>query len=309
MTPDELVEIEAVRRLKHRYVRLLDTKAWDELETLFVPEATASYSDGRYSFDDRGGIMGFLRESMSSPAMLTSHKVHQPEIDLTGPDSARGVWALDDVVVLLDHQLTIRGAAFYDDRYVKRDGEWRIAHTGYTRIYEEMEPRAADLRLTAPRELTSKPEPSANGTKRFTRDEIETAFVAWQRAGETADWSAWADQFTEDATYVEHHYGTMHGREAIRAWITETMSTFPGNQMPYFPVEWHMVDEERGWVVAYVQNRMIDPGDGSIHQSANVSILHYAGDGLWSYEEDVYNPANFAPMVAAWKQRFDELHP
>lgn len=151
MTVDELIEIEALKRLKYRYVRLLDTKAWDELETLFVPEATASYSDGRYSFDDRAGIMGFLRESMSSPNMLTSHKVHQPEIDLTGPDTASAIWALDDVVVHLDFDLTIRGAAFYHDRYVRQGGDWLIAHTGYQRIYEEMQPRPADLKLTAGR--------------------------------------------------------------------------------------------------------------------------------------------------------------
>ena len=54
----------------------------------------------------------------------------------------------------------------------------------------------------------------------FTRDELEEAFAAYQRAsataGATGDWSAWADIFTEDATYVEHHYGRMEGREAIR---------------------------------------------------------------------------------------------
>ncbi len=35
MTPDDLVELEAIKRLKARYLRLLDLKEWDELETLF----------------------------------------------------------------------------------------------------------------------------------------------------------------------------------------------------------------------------------------------------------------------------------
>ena len=35
--------------------------------------------------------------------------MHHPEIDLTGPDTAHGVWALDDVVVMTDFELTIRG--------------------------------------------------------------------------------------------------------------------------------------------------------------------------------------------------------
>ena len=146
---------------------------------------------------------------------------------------------------------------------------------------------------------------------RWTRDELEQAFASYQRialrAGTTGDWNAWADVFTEDATYVEHVFGTFGGREAIRRWITTTMSTFPGNAMPHFPIDWYVIDEERGWVVCQVWNRMADPGDGSIHQAYNVTILKYAGDGRWSYEEDIYNPAHFASMIKEWEARKAEL--
>ncbi len=149
MRPDELVELEAIKRLKYRYVRLIDTKEWDELETLFLPDATATYGDGKYSFEGRDAIMEFLRESMASTNMLTSHKVHQPEIALLSPDRATATWALEDVVIHLDYNLRISGAAFYSDEYTKVDGEWRIKHTGYERVYEEMQPRADDIKLTA----------------------------------------------------------------------------------------------------------------------------------------------------------------
>ena len=70
---------------------------------------------------------------------------------------------------------------------------------------------------------------------KWSRDELEAAFDSYQRtamqAGMTGDWDSWADMFTEDATYIEHHYGTLGGREAIRRWIKETMSTWPGDQM------------------------------------------------------------------------------
>ncbi len=42
MTPDELVEIEAIKRLKYAYSRCLDTKAWDELATLARCRASGS---------------------------------------------------------------------------------------------------------------------------------------------------------------------------------------------------------------------------------------------------------------------------
>lgn len=145
----------------------------------------------------------------------------------------------------------------------------------------------------------------------FTRAELDEAFVVYQQRGREAatthDWNPWADQFTEDATYIEHLYGTFDGREAIRAWITKTMTTFPGVVMPEFPVEWHVIDEQRGWIVCQIANPMPDPGDGSLHSASNLTILHYAGDGLWSYEEDVYNPADFMAMIQGWCRRAEEL--
>ena len=150
MKAEDLVELRAIETLKYRYLRLIDLKEWDELETLFVPDATATYSDGKYSFEGRDAIMAFLREAMASTNMLTSHKVHHPEIELDG-DSATAVWALEDVVVHLDYNMTIRGAAFYRDAYVKTGGEWKIKHTGYERVYEEMEPRREETRITARR--------------------------------------------------------------------------------------------------------------------------------------------------------------
>ena len=88
---------------------------------------------------------------MGAETFHSSHKMHHPEIDLTGPDTAVGVWALDDVVIMTDFELTIRGCSFYDDEYVKHDGAWRIQHTGYKRIYEEIQPRGnvEGLKLTA----------------------------------------------------------------------------------------------------------------------------------------------------------------
>jgi uncharacterized protein (TIGR02246 family) len=138
----------------------------------------------------------------------------------------------------------------------------------------------------------------------YTRAEIQAAFDKFQSVAAAAaaanEWRAWADLFTEDAEYVEHHFGKFHGREAIFEWITATMHTPPNDEMNAFPIEWYVIDEEKGWVVCCVQNRMRDPGDGSIHQEGNWTLLKYAGNDQWSYEEDLYNPLEFGKMIEGW---------
>jgi hypothetical protein len=85
--------------------------------------------------------MKFLTESMARPTFLSSHRITQPEIDLTSDTTATGIWALEDYVIDEQYGLTIHGAAFYRDEYIKVGGEWKIQHTGYTRTFEQMQPR------------------------------------------------------------------------------------------------------------------------------------------------------------------------
>jgi hypothetical protein len=137
-----------------------------------------------------------------------------------------------------------------------------------------------------------------------TRGELEAALEHYQgvvrHARAEGDWARFGDLFTEDAEYNEHAYGRFSGRAAIGRWAVRTMTTFPGNAMVEFPIGWAVFDEQRSWIVCEIGNVMPDPGDGSRHESPNLTILHYAGGDLFSYEEDVYNPARFLEMVTQW---------
>jgi hypothetical protein len=61
-------------------------------------------------------------------------------------------------------------------------------------------------------------------------------------------------------------------------------------------------DEDSGRWICQIENRFNDPGDGVVYQASNITILTYAGDMQFSGEEDVYNPATFAPVVKAWME-------
>lgn len=136
-TLDRSADVAAIHRLKYAYFRFLDLKEFDRLGELLTEDATAAYEDGRSSFSGRDAIVAWLRDSLADRGIVTEHHGHHPEITFTGSDEATGVWYLHDRVVVPAYDVEIGGTAFYDDRYVRRDGAWVISHTGYRRVYEE----------------------------------------------------------------------------------------------------------------------------------------------------------------------------
>lgn len=145
-------DIEAIKRLKYRYFRCLDSKLWDELAQCFTEDATTSYSGGKYTFQGRDAIMKFLSEGLG-PTMISMHHGHQPEIEITGKTTAKGIWALHDYVIVTQSNISLRGASFYHDEYVKVRGQWKIKHTGYDRVFEEMWDRSETKSLKITRSM------------------------------------------------------------------------------------------------------------------------------------------------------------
>jgi len=137
----DLATLEEIRQVKYRYLRCIDLKLWDELAEAFTPDATVDYGTQAYSkplkLGSRDEIVAFMRAKLG-PDMITVHRAGQPEITVDG-EVASGIWSFEDTVIATKHRIVIKGAAFYQDKYVRGgDGRWRIAHTGYVRTYEAM---------------------------------------------------------------------------------------------------------------------------------------------------------------------------
>ena len=150
MSLEALAEIEAIKQLKYRYFRCLDSKRWAELAECFAPDATSSYDSGKYAFQGRDQIIGFLERALGPASMITMHHGHHPEIELTSSTRATGTWYLEDQVIDAKRNTTLRGAAFYHDVYVKLGGAWKLQSTGYVRTFEEcrIAPKNPSLKLT-----------------------------------------------------------------------------------------------------------------------------------------------------------------
>jgi SnoaL-like protein len=144
----------------------------------------------------------------------------------------------------------------------------------------------------------------------YSRDELERAFIHYWRTGAAGeDWDAWANLFTEDCTYFEHWYGLMHGRETVRQWIVPIMDKY---REIYTGYEWHVVDDVRGQVVFYVQNRRDHPSGTGTCDFPGVSIITYAGNGTWSREEDYWAVKGRETAMKEYEdacRRFDPEHP
>lgn len=146
----ELPPIEAIKRVKYRYLRALDTKHWDDFADTLTEDVVADYGSSvgkELHFTNRAELVEFMRTAMPA-SVITEHRVAHPEITVDDGDEAEGTWYLQDRVIVPDHKFMLFGAAFYRDRYRKTADGWKICETGYTRTYEVTQTLDASTTVT-----------------------------------------------------------------------------------------------------------------------------------------------------------------
>lgn len=133
---DAAADIEAIKRLKSRYCRYLDTKDWAAWRALFTDDFLSDTSRaGGKIISGADEFVAFTRKSLRSQP--TVHQVHAPDIELDSPTTAHGVWALEDVV-RFGPGMNLRGYGHYTETYEKVDGHWRIKSSTLTRLREDV---------------------------------------------------------------------------------------------------------------------------------------------------------------------------
>jgi hypothetical protein len=132
-----LLDIEAIKQLKARYFALMDLKHWAEWRALFCDDArfAGTLQPPDASPDDFvDGVRVFLT------GVLSVHQGHMPLIEHTGPDTARGLWAMYDWLEFppehpshlgVPHRV---GYGHYEERYRREPDGWRISYLCLTRL-------------------------------------------------------------------------------------------------------------------------------------------------------------------------------
>ncbi|WP_425405472.1 nuclear transport factor 2 family protein [Hwanghaeella sp.] len=154
ITQERLLDREKIKLLKAQYCRFLDTKQWPELRSLFRDDASfegfGSAPTGSTVDQFIAGISTRLTDA------LTVHHCHMPEITFDGPSRARAIWAMVDVVELLNGNSPIEapghrgftGYGHYEDEYSLVDGEWKFAFKRLSRIRVDPIPNEQSPALT-----------------------------------------------------------------------------------------------------------------------------------------------------------------
>jgi uncharacterized protein (TIGR02246 family) len=129
-------DVEAIRQLKARYFRSMDSKDWDAMRRVFaddvVMDTTASGGGVITGADE---FMVFLRDTIGDA--VTVHHGHMPEIEVTSPTTATGIWALQDIILWPDGT-RLEGYGHYHETYEKIDSEWRITSSTLTRLHMDV---------------------------------------------------------------------------------------------------------------------------------------------------------------------------
>jgi len=131
-----LEDIEAIKKLKAKYFRCVDKKLWDEMEEVWVEDAVADYGMGIELLQGRKAIMEKKKKNLDRDSMISVHQGHNPEIEITSEITAKGVWVLNDRLII-QTIATLNGWRYYEDEYVKVSGEWKKKSTKITNILEE----------------------------------------------------------------------------------------------------------------------------------------------------------------------------
>ncbi len=113
-------------------------------------------------------------------------------------------------------------------------------------------------------------------------------------AGE-ATWIDLAAFFTDDAIYIDPAWGRIQGIEEIRAFMVDSMR---GLEDWRFPMRFAAIEGD-DVVTVWTQVLPGQRDDGQPYQQTGVSILRYAGDGKFSYEEDLLNMAHVLEDLGA----------
>jgi hypothetical protein len=212
VTPEQLADHFAIKRVQVGCLRLIDRKDWKRLADVFATGAVLR-SDAEVTVGE--DPVSALRAAYGDA--ITVHQLHMPEIVMTSQDAAYAIWALNDLVIR--DKDSYEGFGNIAAQYRREKGEWRIAEMqiGHRRRDVIDQPQRQPLAKLEGAEWTG-----ATGLSEPSQlADLEA--IAQTRAWlaerfEAKDWSSWRAGYTNDA-----RIDTLDGAENVDRWATSVV--------------------------------------------------------------------------------------
>jgi SnoaL-like domain len=143
-------DVEAIKILRSRYFRAMDMGDYVTYRSLLTEDVVSDLKGSTYhfQFDNREELIEAVANALNAETACR-HLGHHPEISLTGPTTAEGIWYLQDWALHLPTRQVLEGTAIIRDRYLKVDGAWKICYYQYRRVVEFTYPWPEGARLTS----------------------------------------------------------------------------------------------------------------------------------------------------------------
>jgi hypothetical protein len=132
-----LQDVENIKKLKAKYWRCCDQKLWEELATCFASDPYANYLD-EHVFHSVEEIVAYLKADPQL-SITAFHHGHNPEITLVGDAKAHGIWQFYVHIHMASKKAntTLTMAGYYEDEYIKDQGQWKIKTTKATATFTQ----------------------------------------------------------------------------------------------------------------------------------------------------------------------------
>ncbi len=137
-----LTDIEAIKQLKAQYIRLVDSQQWEAWSRLFTEDCHLELDGGPVT--GRDNAVAKISKALAEAS--TVHRIHQPEVTITGPDTASAAWPMSDFVrgTFGGEKLIITGHGYYHEDYVRTADGWRLKQCKLIRQSVETVPMPED---------------------------------------------------------------------------------------------------------------------------------------------------------------------
>eukprot|EP01035_Chromulina_nebulosa_P030428 gene30428-40429_t len=118
-------------------------------------EWTPPYGDESSVHRGHANVLKMIRDAVEH--RVTIHHGHMGEIEITSDTTARGIWAMEDVVVNAPggEPIDMHGSGHYHDSYVRLADGWAILTTKITRLALKLDDRRGATNFPRCREVES----------------------------------------------------------------------------------------------------------------------------------------------------------